>query len=90
MKPTLKWGEAEKTHRSRDRQPTSLQAPQYAGIAVLRLPSKPSAQHLVDLINVLVGGLEKEKLVGRLWMVERGRIRISQKVDETIYSLVDK
>ena len=51
---------------------------------MLRLPSKPSAQDLVDLINVLAAGLEKEKLVGHLWIVERGRIRIFLEVDETI------
>ena len=64
--------------------PLRFKPSQYPGIAVLRLPSKPSAQDLVDLINVLAAGLEKEKLVGHLWIVERGRIRIFQEVDETI------
>ena len=63
--------------------PFRFKPSQYPGIAVLRLPSKPSAQDLVDLINVLAAGLEKEKLVGHLWIVERGRIRIFQEVDET-------
>lgn len=53
----------------------------YAGIAVLRLPSKLSAHDLVDRMQALAIGLEKEKLAGRLWIVERGRIRIFQEAD---------
>ena len=63
--------------------PLRFKPSQYPGIAVLRLPSKPSERDLVDLINALAAGLEKEKLVGHLWIVERGRIRIFQEVDET-------
>jgi predicted nuclease of predicted toxin-antitoxin system len=48
----------------------------YAGIAVLRLPSQPSYGNLLTLVRTLVDALEREKLVGRLWSVESGRIRV--------------
>ena len=47
----------------------------HAGIAVLRLPKKPVAQDLLDNVRTLLGGLEKASITGRLWIVERGRIR---------------
>lgn len=61
--------------------PLRFKPSHFSGIAVLRLPSKPSAHDLVELIQALVIGVEKEKLVGRLWIVERGRIRIFQEAD---------
>ena len=47
----------------------------YAGLAVLRLPPKPSHQDLIDLCNTLAVGLEGGEIEGRLWIVQRGRIR---------------
>lgn len=48
----------------------------YCGIAVLR-PSKPlSAPHLDDLYRTLLAGLSRENLIGKLWIVELGRVRI--------------
>lgn len=61
--------------------PLRFKPSQYAGIAVLRLPAKPAADDLVDLVRILASGLEREKLAGRLWIVERGRIRIFQEAD---------
>ncbi len=46
--------------------PLRYKPSQFSGIAVLRLPSKPSSYDLVELIQALVIGVEKEKLVGRL------------------------
>ncbi|HEY3762007.1 MAG TPA: DUF5615 family PIN-like protein [Verrucomicrobiae bacterium] len=51
---------------------------QYSGIAVLRLPHKPSNEDLMDVIRTLAAGLEREKLEGKLWIVESGRIRVFQ------------
>jgi predicted nuclease of predicted toxin-antitoxin system len=51
---------------------------QYAGIAVLRLPSQPSHLILVALIQTLIDALKREELKGRLWSVEPNRIRIYQ------------
>jgi Domain of unknown function (DUF5615) len=48
----------------------------YAGIAVLRLPGRPTADGLLGLIHTLAGALAKEDPTGRLWIVESGRIRI--------------
>lgn len=50
----------------------------YAGIAVLRLPAKPSRSYLHRLVETLAGALEREQIEGKLWIVEPGRIRIYQ------------
>ena len=50
----------------------------YAGIAVLRLPPKPSHADLLRLVQTLAGALEHESIEGKLWIVESGRIRIYQ------------
>ena len=48
----------------------------HAGIAVLRLPQKPSADDLSTLVQTLADALKREQLTGKLWIVEMGRIRI--------------
>ena len=53
----------------------------YAGIAVLRLPSKASHESLVAAVRTLADALKREELAGRLWSVEGGRIRIYQPPD---------
>ena len=50
----------------------------YAGIAVLRLPPKPSHSDLLGLVRTLAGALGHEPIEGKLWIVESGRIRIYQ------------
>ena len=50
----------------------------YAGIAVLRLPPRPSHANLVETINTLIDGMARETIDGRLWIVQRGRIRAYQ------------
>jgi len=50
----------------------------YAGIAVLRLPSRPMPQDLIDAVRTLIGGLSLDNIVGKLWIVQRGRIRAYQ------------
>jgi hypothetical protein len=47
----------------------------YFGIAVLRLPSKAYPQDLYDTAKALIGGLELEGIEGKLWIIEKGRIR---------------
>jgi len=49
---------------------------QYSGIAVLHLPSRPAPQDLVDAVLTLIGALEREDVVGKLWIIQRGRLRI--------------
>jgi predicted nuclease of predicted toxin-antitoxin system len=58
--------------------PLRFEPTAYPGIAVLRLPSEPSARVLNELLQTLAGALEREQLDGRLWIVEIGRLRIYQ------------
>lgn len=50
----------------------------YSGIAVLRLPNKPTPQDLQEAVQTLIGGLARESIQGQLWIVQRGKIRIYQ------------
>jgi predicted nuclease of predicted toxin-antitoxin system len=50
----------------------------YSGIAILRLPRKPAREDLRKAVRTLAAGLEREKLDGKLWVVEAGRIRVFQ------------
>ena len=50
----------------------------YSGIAVLRLPKRASQQDLLDVIKTLINALKTETIVGNLWIVKRGQIRIYQ------------
>jgi predicted nuclease of predicted toxin-antitoxin system len=50
----------------------------YFGIAVLRLPPRPSHYDLLDTIRTLISALDREALEGKLWIVQRGRIRAYQ------------
>jgi Domain of unknown function (DUF5615) len=51
---------------------------EYSGIAVLRLPKRPAPQDLLDAIETLINALKTETIVGKLWIVKRGQIRIYQ------------
>ena len=55
----------------------------YAGIAVIRLPRRPSYQDLLDACNTLIAGLMEREIAGKLWIVQRGRIREYQREDQT-------
>ncbi len=48
---------------------------QYTGIVVVRLPSRASFQHLVQGVETFVRGLGDARLEGKLWIIDRGRIR---------------
>lgn len=56
--------------------PLRFRPSRYAGIAVLRLPRRASEAELQELLLILVAGLDREKLDGKLWIVEAGRIRV--------------
>lgn len=49
---------------------------EYSGIAVLRLPKRPSHQDLILLIQTLVEALKDNEIDGKLWIVQKGGIRI--------------
>jgi predicted nuclease of predicted toxin-antitoxin system len=48
----------------------------YAGIAVIRLPAKPSHEDLINAVETFIAALFSNAIDGRLWIVEKGRIRI--------------
>ncbi len=56
--------------------PLQFRPSNYAGIAVLRLPSPFSYEHLLSAIMTLARALETESLERNLWIIEIGRIRI--------------
>jgi predicted nuclease of predicted toxin-antitoxin system len=47
----------------------------YAGIAVLRLPRRPTLADLIVTVQTLIGGLAGRDVTGRLWIVQAGRVR---------------
>ena len=47
----------------------------YTGIAVVRLPKQPTPDDLYSTISTLVSALERDTIEGKLWIVERHRIR---------------
>jgi hypothetical protein len=49
---------------------------------VLRLPRNPQHADLLSAIRTLAAALEKESLAGKLWIVELGRVRVFQEIDE--------
>ncbi|HMO25832.1 MAG TPA: DUF5615 family PIN-like protein [Tepidisphaeraceae bacterium] len=56
----------------------------YHGIAVLRLPRRPTLDDLHAAVATLIAMLERESIVGQLWTVERGRVRVYQDPDAPI------
>lgn len=55
--------------------PLLFPPPRYRGIAVLRLPARASQVDLWDIIRTLAAALRLEPIDGKLWIVQRGRIR---------------
>lgn len=55
--------------------PLRFRPSEFSGIVVLRLPSKPSPAHLFEAIETLIGALNQRDVTGRLWIVQRGRLR---------------
>jgi predicted nuclease of predicted toxin-antitoxin system len=54
----------------------------FSGIAVLRLPRRPTSADLRDLVRTFAEGMKHETLVGKLWIVEKSRIRVFQEEDQ--------
>ena len=52
--------------------------PDYAGICVLRLPPKPTGADLGEELETLARALDNGDATGKLWIVQRGRIREHQ------------
>jgi predicted nuclease of predicted toxin-antitoxin system len=49
---------------------------QHPGVAVLRVPEHRGASVLPIVMQTLVQALNRERIEGKLWVVEPGRIRI--------------
>lgn len=47
-----------------------------AGIAVIRLPRRPTPDDLDAAVSTLILALQRDQIVGKLWIVERHRIRV--------------
>lgn len=48
---------------------------EYSGIAVLRLPAELSQAVILDGCRTFASALERADITGKLWVVQRGRIR---------------
>lgn len=48
---------------------------EHDGIAVLRPPHQHSAEDIWNLCQLLAQGMNQEEITGKLWIVQRGRIR---------------
>jgi predicted nuclease of predicted toxin-antitoxin system len=59
--------------------PIQYNPSEYSGIAVLRLPKRPTPQDLIEAIVTLISALQQESIIGNLWIVQRGQIRIYQR-----------
>ena len=55
--------------------PLVLRPAEYAGIAVLRLPPRPSPEDLRQAVATLARALSREPIEGKLWIVQPDRIR---------------
>jgi predicted nuclease of predicted toxin-antitoxin system len=55
--------------------PLLFRPAEHAGIAVLRLPARPSHHDLLLACRTLIAALTQETITGKLWSVRRGRIR---------------
>ncbi len=47
----------------------------FAGIAVIRLPRRATPEDLQVCVQTLISSLTQDSILGRLWIVERHRIR---------------
>ncbi len=52
--------------------PLDFRPSKYSGIAVLRLPNKATAYDLSLTIETFAKALEKNEIIGKLWIVENG------------------
>ena len=49
--------------------------PDYTGIVVIRLPSRPSFEDWREAIEILISGLDVAEVEGKLWIIQSGRIQ---------------
>ena len=56
---------------------------EYSGVAVVRLPGRATPELLYVALRTLITGLEREIIVGKLWIVQPDRIREYQPEDRS-------
>ncbi|HEY9675906.1 MAG TPA: DUF5615 family PIN-like protein [Waterburya sp.] len=56
--------------------------PDYAGIVVIRLPSRPTFADWREAIETLIQGLDVAEVEGKLWILQRGSIQEYRPIDE--------
>lgn len=61
--------------------PLIFKPDEYAGIAGLRLPRRVCLEDLTKALQTLSAGLAREEISGRLWVIQKGKIRIYQPDD---------
>ena len=47
----------------------------FSGVAVLRLPARSAPDDLLDACRTLCAALLREEITGKLWIIDRGRVR---------------
>ncbi len=55
--------------------------PDYSGIVVIRLPSRPTFEDWREAIETLISGLEVADVEGKLWIIQSGTIQEYQPID---------
>lgn len=51
---------------------------EFAGIVVLRLPSRPGRNSIAELVDVMIRALQADDVFGKLRIVEHDRVRVYQ------------
>ena len=62
--------------------PLQFKPSRYSGIAVLRLPKQPSHPDLLEAVQTLVNALKTMDITGKLWIIQKGTVRIYQEESE--------
>ncbi|MBD2449864.1 DUF5615 family PIN-like protein [Nostoc sp. FACHB-152] len=55
----------------------------YAGIVIIRLPSRYTFADWREAIETLIAGLEAADVTGKLWMIRQGKVLEYQAIEET-------
>lgn len=54
---------------------------EYRGIVVIKLPNKPKLEDFREAVEVLIAGLERSPVEGKLWILQGGKIQEYQPID---------
>jgi predicted nuclease of predicted toxin-antitoxin system len=53
----------------------------YPGIVILKLPNQPKLEDFREAVEILIAGLERSPVQGKLWIVQGGKIQEYQPID---------